>query len=249
MSITRNRWLLWLTVATAAAVVVVLVGVVRHGGHAANAASDPSTDTVSVTGVGDADGAPDTLNADFRVHVTRSTVQSALDAQSAAARKVLAALAKAGVTKRDTRTTNLNIDRHYDNHGNPIGYDASETIRVRIHPLDRAGRTISAAATAAGNEVAVDGLSFDIEDDDALVTTARSSAYDDARARAAQYAHLADRTLGRVISIKEQIDRPSPEPYYYADALRAVPSAASSVPIRGGQQKLTVRVSVVWQFS
>ena len=238
-------------IALVAAIVIAVVLAVGRGGpttvHAAD--STTTTDTVSVTGVGDADGAPDTLNADFRVHVTRPTVQSALDAQGAAARKVLDALAKAGVAKKDTRTTNLSIDQHYDNHGNPIGYDASETIRVRVHPLDRAGRTISAAATAAGNEVAVDGLSFDIEDDDALVTTARSSAYDDARARADQYAHLAGRTLGRVISIKEQIDRPSPQPYYYGDALRAVPAPASGVPIRAGQQTLTVHVSVVWQLS
>lgn len=233
----------------AAIVVATVLAVVRGGPTPVHAAESGNPDTVSVTGVGDADGAPDTLNADFRVHVTRSSVQSALDAQASAARKVLAALAKAGVAKKDTRTTNLSIDRHYDNHGNPVGYDASETIRARIHPLDRAGRTISAAATAAGNDVAVDGLSFDIEDDDALVTAARSAAYADAKARAAQYAQLSDRSLGRVISIKEQIDRPSPQPYYYADALRAAPSAASSVPIRGGQQTLTVHVSVIWQLS
>ena len=237
------------TALVAAIVVATVLAVVRGGPtpvHAADTSTSP--DTVSVTGVGDADGAPDTLNADFRVHVTRSTVQDALDAQSAAARKVLAALAKAGGARKDTRTTNLSIDQHYDNHGNPVGYDASETIRARIHPLAQAGRTISAAATSAGNEVAVDGLSFEIEDDDALVTAARSAAYADAKSRADQYAQLSGRSLGRVVSIKEQIDRPDPTPYYYADALAAAP-APKSVPIRGGQQTLTIHVSVVWQLS
>jgi uncharacterized protein YggE len=237
-------------IAVVAAIVVATVFAVGGGGPATvHAADATSNDTVSVTGVGDADGAPDTLNADFRVHVTRSSVQEALDANATAARRVLAALAKSGVAKKDTRTTNLSIDQHYDNHGNVVGYDASETIRARIHPLDRAGRTISAAATSAGNEVAVDGLSFDIEDDDALVTSARSAAYDDAKARAEQYAQLSGRSLGRVISIKEQIDRPNPEPYYYGDALTASVPAPKSVPIRGGQQTLTVHVSVVWQLN
>ena len=239
----------WAMALVAAIVVATVLAVGRGGPTAVHAAESTSQDTVSVTGVGEADGAPDTLNADFRVHVTRPTVQSALDAQSAAARKVLAALARAGVARKDTTTTNLSIDQHYDNHGNPVGYDASETIRARIHPLSRAGRTISAAATSAGNEVAVDGLSFQIADDDALVTAARSSAYTDAKARADQYAQLSGRSLGRVISIKEQIDRPAPQPYYYGDALTASVPAPKSVPIRGGQQTLTVRVSVVWQLS
>jgi uncharacterized protein YggE len=239
----------WATALVAAIVVATVLTVGRGGPTPVHAADATSDDTVSVTGVGDADGAPDTLNADFRVHVTRDTVQSALDAQAAAARKVLAALAKSGVARKDTRTTNLSIDQHYDNHGTVVGYDASETIRARIHPLAQAGRTISAAATAAGNDVAVDGLSFDIEDDDALVTAARSAAYDDAKARADQYAQLSNRSLGRVISIKEQIDRPDPQPYYYGDAVRAAPLEAKSVPIRGGQQTLTVHVSVVWQLS
>ena len=249
MSAVTLRRSAWATALVAATTVVMLLAIGRGGPAAVHAADSTSTDTVSVTGAGDADGAPDTLNADFRVHVTRSTVQDALDAQATAARKVLAALAKAGVAKRDTQTTDLSIDQHYDNHGHPVGYDASEMIRARIHPLERAGRTISAAATSAGNDVAVDGLSFEIEDDDALVTAARAAAYDNAKARADQYAQLSGRSLGRVISIKEQIDRPSPEPYYYADALKAAPSAAQSVPVRGGQQTLTVHVSVVWQLS
>jgi uncharacterized protein YggE len=235
----------------AAAVAFVVVGLSRHGTDPVHAAVDAtSPDTVTVTGVGTADGAPDTLNANFRVHVVRATVQEAIDAQSAAARRVLAALAKAGVAGKRVTTTDLSIDERYNNNGIVTGYEASETVQARISPLNVAGRTISAAATASGNDVTVDGLSFDIADDDPLVARARTHAFADAHGRASQYAGLAGRSLGRVMSIKERIDRAGPTPYPYADALFAKSAAGSpGVPIRGGRQTLAVRVAVVWALN
>src|SRR4051794_2179409 len=243
MPITRNRWLLWLTVATAAAVAVVLVGAVQHGGHTANAASDPVTDTVTVVGVGTADGRPDTLSADFRVHVTRPSVQSALDGQSAATRRLLAALEKSGVARHDLKTTDLSIDRHYDNNGNVTGYDASETVRARITPLSAAGRTISAGATASGNDIEVGSLSFDIADDAALVTSARDNAFADARQRAERSARFSQRSPGRVVKIGESVRPPPPMPYYAAYDTAASPGRSVAVPVRGGKQTLSVRVT------
>lgn len=233
-----------------AAMAVVVVGLSRHGTEPVRAAVDTSVpDTVTVTGVGAANGAPDTLTADFRVHVVRVSVQDAIEAQSAAARRVLAALAKAGVPNKRVTTTDLSIDEHYNSSGYVTGYEASETVQARISPLDVAGRTISAAATASGNDVTVDGLSFDIANDDPIVSRARSNAFADARSRASQYAVLAGRSLGRVMSIKESIDRGAPTPYPYADALFAKAGPASSVPIRGGRQTLSVRVAVVWALT
>lgn len=241
----------WLAVGTAAAVAVatgfVLVGSGGPGGAAA--APDLNPDTVSVTGVGTADGAPDTLTADFSVHVTRSTVQAALDAQAAAARRLLAALQRSGVPRNQLRTTELSLDRHYDNHGTVTGYDASETVHARISPLARAGRTISTAATSSGNDVEVGSLGFDISADSALVDTARANAFADARSRAEQYAGLSHRGLGRVEHISERVEQPPPTPVYYGAALDSAGGPAASVPIRGGQQTLTVHVAVVWALS
>jgi len=243
----RNRWTVLVAAVVAAAVVaVLLVGVVRHGPRTA-AATEPPGDTVTVVGVGTADGRPDTLSADFRVHVTRPTVQTALDAQAAATRRLLAALEKAGVAHRSLKTTDLSINRHYDNHGNVTGYDADESIRARITPLSEAGRTISAGATASGNDVEVGAISFDIADDSALVTSARANAYADARARAGQYAGLADRSLGRVEKVTETVRAPQPTTFYGKYAAPAAAGLdAASVPVRGGRQTLTVRVAVVF---
>ena len=246
----RNRWTVLMAAVVVVAVAVLLVGVVRHGPRSADAATDPTSDTVTVVGVGTADGRPDTLSADFRVHVTRSTVQSALDAQATATRRLLAALEKAGVAHRSLKTIDLSINRHYDNHGNVTGYDADESIRARITPLSEAGRTIDAGATASGNDVEVGSISFDIADDTALVTSARANAFTDARARAQQYADLADRSLGRVEKVTETVRAPQPTTFY---GKYAAPAATgldrASVPVRGGRQTLTVRVAVVFALT
>lgn len=241
----------WVAAVAVAALTVMLVVVLRTGGHQAVAdTSSTSTDTVTVTGVGTASGTPDTLDVDFRVHVTRPSVQTAIDGQAAAAHRLLTALDKAGIDRRQVRTTDLAINRHYDNHGNVTGYDAEETVRASISPLREAGRTISAAATSSGNDVEVGQISFDIADDSGLVTTARANAFADGKSRAQQYADLAGRSLGRVVKVTESVRR-APAPTYYRgaalDAARAAATAA--VPIRGGRQPLTVRVTVIWQLT
>jgi len=227
--------------------VVVLILVLGRGGTSVvHAAPALDTDTVTVTGVGTANGAPDALGVDFSVTVTRSTVQSALDAQAAATRSVLAALKRHGVAGANVRTTDLNLNQHYDNHGNITGYDASETLHARLTPLRGAGATISAAATSSGNDVSVGSLSFDLVNDDAVVKAARTDSYDDARSRAQQYADLAGRSLGRVQRISEQIVEPPPVDFYDGLAFHKAAAAGSPVPLRAGQQTLTVRVTVVW---
>jgi len=239
----RSPWL----VAPVAVVVAVLLVVVGRDRAAPAAAATPVTtaDTVTVSGVGTADGAPDTLTVDFTVHAARADVQSTLDTVAAEAKRVLAALHKAGVLERNLRTSDLQLDRNYNNHGVPIGYTSSETIEARITPLADAGRTISSAADATPH-VDIGNLGFDIAHDDQLVRQARSNAFADAKSRASQYASLAGRPLGQVQSIRETVQAPPSYPYPGSFDAAGVLEHRAPVPIRGGRQSLTVRVTVVW---
>ncbi|HEU5034201.1 MAG TPA: SIMPL domain-containing protein [Mycobacteriales bacterium] len=248
--IRMHRWPWLVGVAALVAGLLVVTGVGRGGGRAAIAADTVPDDTVAVTGIGTADGTPDTLTVDFTVHVNRGDVQSALDAQAAATRRVLAKLRRDGVDNKHLRTTDLSLYRRYDNHGNPIGYTASNTLEARITPLTHAGRTISDAA-ATSSHVDVGDLRFDIANDDQLMTQARANAYADAKQRAEQYAALSGRSLGRVEKVNETVRAPEqPQPQVYADALSAGSAGrAAAVPIQAGQQTLLVRVTIIWQLT
>lgn len=235
--------------AVTAALVLGLAGGSDRGGVAAAADVSADPGTVSVSGVGTVQGVPDTLTAMLSVHVTRDSVQSALDGVTTAAGHVLSALARAGVPRHRVQTSSLQVYPHYGDHGTITGYDASESVTARISPLKHAGATLSSAIGSAGNAVSVDGLSFDIVDDDALLQRARAEAFDNAKARAQQYAGLSGRSLGRVEKISETVQAPE-RPVPYADALGLAASAgvARAVPIRAGQQPVQVTVTVVWNL-
>ena len=249
MSMWWQRRVSWLVAASAVLAAGVIVGVVRPGGPAVHAAT-PGNDSITVTGVGTADAAPDTLTVDFTVHITRSSVQQALDAQAAAVQHLLDALRASGIPRSRTQTTDLSLDRHYDDHGVVTGYDAGETVRAEVRPLAHAGSAISRAATSAGNAVEVGDIAFDLANDAQVVASARANAFADAKDRARQYASLSGRGLGRVEKVSEVVDAPEqPVNFYQRDSLLAGTSeAAKAVPLRPGQQTLTVRVNVTWSL-
>lgn len=242
----RIRWMAAVVVAMVAAGLAVVV--LATEGRQAAAAPPPSDDLVTVSGVGTVQGVPDRLTATFDIHVTRSAVQEALDAEAASVHRVLAALGRHGINGAQVQTRSLGLTQHYDNHGQPDGYDATETVSARIAPLHTAGAAISAAATASGNDVSIDGLSFDIADDKSLLSQARTQAFADAKDRAQQYAGLTGRTLGSVAKVTEVVQTATePYPQRY-DALSLPAAAAKAVPLRAGEQPVTVTVTVVWRL-
>jgi uncharacterized protein YggE len=231
-----------LAIATISTAVIVAVD---SGGGPAVAGSSDDGHTISVTGEGSVQGVPDTLTATFRVHDRAADVQAALDAANHHVDQVIAALRHKGVNNKDMQTADLSLDTSYDQNGHPNGYEASESLSVRIKGLDHVGQVLSAAATSASNSISIDGLSLDITEDAALIDRARAKAFAEAKAAAAQNAALADRRLGDVVSIKETTEgssTPVPQPFY-ADALHAT---AKSIAIRPGQQPVSVRLAVVW---
>jgi hypothetical protein len=249
LRIDRNR----LMVIGAVVALVLIAGVIvvaTHGGGSSDAGAAPTpaaTDTVSVSGVGSVEGVPDTLVANLHIHAKEASVQEALDAVAADAHKVIAALRSRGVPAIDIKSTDLSLNPDYDRHGNVDGYDSGESLTVRIQPLTKVGQILTAAAGAAGNSVNVDGLSFDIADDSALLTGARQAAFNNAKAAAAQYATLGGTSLGRVVSIKAVVHNTTPIVHGFGDAAAGSALAAGTpVPIQPGQKKVSVTVDVVW---
>ena len=176
-----NRTRLAVVIAVALVALGVGVAVVATQDSSPNGASaattTSATDTVSVSGTGTVQGKPDTLVANFRVHALAAAVQTALNTSASDARKVIASLRKNGVAGKDIRTTDVSLNPHYDSHGVIDGYDSSESLSVRIHPLTHVGQVVTAAAASAGNSVNIEGLSFDIADNASLLAAARANAF------------------------------------------------------------------------
>lgn len=124
-----------------------------------------------------------------------------------------------------------------------MGYRASQELAVTCPDLSLAGQCLTAAAEAAGNDLAIDGISLEISDSVPLRVLARERAFADAKSRATQYAALAGRNLGSLDSLQE------------GRTVTAVPTAydlseaRAAVDIKRGEMAVSVTVTARWSFA
>ena len=219
------------------------------GGHTrpAGAVDGPSTDSgIVVDGLGKVTGTPDVLRATLGVSLRRDNVGSALQDANALQGKVRAALKQDGVAADDLQTSDVSINPSYDSRGRRDGYTVSETLTVKLRKLQRAGQAITDAVNAGGNAAVLNGVSFALEDNAALLQKARDAAYAEAKAKAERYAELAHRGLGKVLLVAESTS-PAVQPLAFGAAAGAADVAASSpVPIDAGTSQVSVSVTVRW---
>lgn len=250
-------------VAVVAALLVLAYAVGSGGGPSAKAATPSASapaagtpsagstapDVVTVGGTGKAAGKPDTMVTTVSVTAKGTNPAAALDSANKTMAAVQHVLSSHGVAAKDLKTTGLSVNPNYV-YGNGTqtldGYVADEDLQVTLRDLAKAGDTVTAVTAAGGDQVQVGGISLDLEADSALVTDARAAAFADAKAKAQQYATLASRSLGHVVSLTEQVDQPQ-EPQMYGAAAAAKDSAA--VPIAAGSQNVSVDVTVVWSLN
>ncbi|MFJ2768505.1 SIMPL domain-containing protein [Streptomyces sp. NPDC087300] len=213
---------------------------------AAPAVAPAPATTVTVTGTGSASAAPDTAVLTAGVEVTGKTAEKALAAQNTAADALLAAVREAGVADKDVKTESLSLSAAYEDVNGTAkltGYQASQTFSIKVRALERTGAVIQAVVGAAGDAGRVHAVAFDVADAGPLRAKARDAAYADARDKAAQYAKLAGRRLGRLVSLDESDGgRPRPVP---------VPVGAfakEDVPVAPGQIQDEVAVTAVFEL-
>ena len=267
----KNGWIA--TVVGGAAVGMLAVGVVAMINNTSSSPSDSSatasavaettptttpgggtpsgivTRSVTVSGHGKVTVKPDTASLSLGVSVTASKANDALRQAATKADTLIKVLTSAGVSKDDIATSGVSLYPQYDNTGRTIrGYSASNSMTVTIRKLGDAGTIIDAAAALVGNEINIGGISFYVNDTEAVLGAARAAAITNAKARADQYAGAANAKVGAVMTISE-VSSPVTGPIYYkmapADLAGATPS---STPVSPGTQDLTIDVTVVYEL-
>ena len=204
---------------------------------------------LTVTGSARVEGVPDTLRLDIGVTTTDSSVDAALTKANSASAALQTSLRDNGVAERDIASTQLSIQPQYNYNRSTTtitGYQVTQSVTAKVRDLDRAGEVIGAAAAAGGDATIVNGISFDLEDNAALLSDARERAVADAKAKAEEYARATGRGLGQVASLVEStIDEPRP---YAHDAALGGADAGYDVPLAPGTQTVSVQVQVTYAF-
>ena len=114
-------------------------------------------------------GTPDVADLVLGVSGRAGSAADVMSRIADRAQKVIDALHDAGVSDDDIQTADLSVQPVYDDHGNVTGYEASNTVSVRIRDLTKAGAIVDAAAAKAGDDIRVQGITFSIDDDSTLL--------------------------------------------------------------------------------
>lgn len=230
---------------TAMAAIVATVALTGCGSQSTSSGVRP-LNTVTASGSGTIQAAPDEATMQFGVSQTGRDPKALLADTSKAAAKIVAALKKAGVAEKDIQTQSVSLypQSNYTNGKTVIsGYDASINVTVKVRDLTMLSRVINAGNDAGANTM--NGPSFGLGEDSPQTAAAIEKAVADARRNAEAMAKAADKSVGKVLTMTDSGITPvQPYPLAFAESARGMKSA--EVPINPGQ--LDVSSSVVVTF-
>jgi len=209
-------------------------------GTATSADAEPGG--ITVVGNASVSSVPDRAELSFGVESQGSSARTALSANAAEMRRVIAALKAAGAT--DLKTQSVSLSPRYNEKSEPQGFVAVNSVSATIKQLAKAGAVIDAAVNAGANQVY--GPSLSRGDQAELYRQALKAAVENARSNAQTLAAAANLSLGRVTAIVEGGGAPQPLPYA-ADKANA--NALESTPIEAGTQQVSATVSVTYSVS
>jgi uncharacterized protein len=183
----------------------------------------PNSALLSLTAEGESRRTPDIAMFSAGVVTQATTAAEAIRENSSRMDAVIAALKRAGIADRDIQTSSINLSPQYTDPereaqirarttGQPyipppdsarriIGYEARNTVQVRVRNLANMGRVIDTLVAVGANEV--NGPNFTLDEQQAALDEARLEAVTKWRQRAELYARAAGMRVARILSISE----------------------------------------------
>lgn len=222
-----------------------------------------ASNTISVSGMGEVFAVPDKATFSVTVREEGKEVADAQDKSTKKINDIVSYLKSAGVEEKDIKTISYNVNPKYEysqgvctQYSCPpskqtlVGFEVYQSLEVKVQDPKKAGELLSGVGEKGASEVS--GLSFTIEDEDALKADAREQAITEAREKADQLARQLGVTVVRVVGFYE--DAGGYQPYAYAKggvAMDAMSSRAESAPapeLPAGENKIISNVNVTYEI-
>jgi uncharacterized protein len=208
---------------------------------------------LSVSGSAEIAVRPDRATITSGVVTEAETARAALDENSSALARVIAALRQAGIEDRDIATSGFSVEPRYhypqsrDGRSEPpriVGYQVTNQVTVRVRDLGRLGSVLDQAVSEGANRV--QGIAFEVSGADRLLDEARAEAVRDARRKAEIYAEAGGFELVRIHTLSEAERSGEPPRPLMARAMSF--DTAESVPVEAGERTLSIRVDISWEI-
>lgn len=210
---------------------------------AAAAPCAPPPRVLQVSGEGRVSVKPDVASVQAGITETGKDLAAVNAAASAAMRRMLDALAKAGVPAKDVQTTrhDVSVDRPWTDKGpGPItGYTVVQEVRITVRDLGKVGAVLERLLAAGSNTLR--GLAFEKDDPTPEQARALAEAFRAARAKAEVLARAANVTLGDVLTLTAGGGgRPIPM------MRTAMAMEKAAAPVSPGEVEVTATVDVTF---
>lgn len=235
---------LWLPLAVAG-----LAGLLYIGGKYVET-RDRSYPTIAVTGEGRTFVAPDIAEISLGIQTGRqSSATEAMRRLSDGMNKVTDAVKKSGIEDKDIRTENFYLNPVYDwtDKGQiPRGFEASQSLRVKIRDLDKVSEVLTAATNAGANQAG--SVTFTVDEPEEKRSEAREEAIEQAKEKAQKLAADLGMRLGKIKGFDEGGSYGGPVPMMRMDAGMAGGGGGAPLPVPTGEQEVVVQVTLTYEL-
>lgn len=217
----------------------------------------PPMNIISVTGRGEVFAKPDVATFTFGAQQDAATVSAAQQIVTDKINKAIDILKASGIEEKDIKTIGYNIYPHYkstqtvcNQFGCPPGrevvdgYEVSQMIEVKVRETAKAGEILGKLGTAQLTNIS--GLSFTIDDSDAVQAQAQEKAIQNAREKAKKLARDLGVRLGDIVSFG---DYGYPMPYYETMSMKnQAMDAAASPQVPSGENQIVSNVTITYEI-
>lgn len=202
---------------------------------------------LSVSAQAEAKRVPDVATLSAGVVTQAADANAAMRANATLMDKVMTAIKAAGIAERDIQTSSvsLNPQYKYTENQNPaiIGYQASNTLNLKVRDIARLGKALDALVASGANQV--NGPSFEIDKPESVYDEARRTALEKAQSRAQMYAQALGMRVRRIVSINEGGGFRPPVPMPMMAMARATQDTTAVSP---GETAVSVNLDVVFEL-
>lgn len=170
---------------------------------AVNSVQTTQNNLFQVTGQGSVSAIPDTAQVTFGVTKQAPTVQDAQQQVNLVSAKMQDAIKKLGISTKDMSTTDYNVNPLYTNGSTISSYSVTQTIQLKVQPIEKINQVIDAATANGANIVGQVTFGFTDTKLQQLEDEARKSAVAKAKTKAQSLAQASGVRLGTIINIEE----------------------------------------------
>ncbi len=222
-----------------------------YGKHLDRTPTAVAPGTITVSGEGTIQISPDIAELSFGVTTgVQTTAKIASDKVATDMQKILTAVKAAGVLEKDITTESFQLNPSYDwtdGRQRLRGYEATQSLRVKVRDLPKVGDVLTAATDNGANQAG--GVQFTLDNPEGKKDEARTEAITNAKKKAEALATQLGQTLGDVQSFSENGGGWYPQPMMARDQAYGVGGGAEvKAVLPSGEQDLTVTVTITYEL-